>query len=125
MGFTALRQMANAVGLPYETDPDPDADIELTFEEFEAGVQRMVDTGFEIERPAAEAWPHFRGWRANYESIAYRLAYKTDAVPALWSGPRRWEHVPLAPVRPANRRPAGTEDPMQTKRAAPAGPAGT
>jgi hypothetical protein len=105
MGFTALRQMASAVGLPVDEDPDPDADIQLTYEEFEVAVQRLIDVGFEVERSAAEAWPHFRGWRANYESIAYALAYKTDAVPALWAGPRRWQHEPIAPLRPPNRRP--------------------
>ena len=108
MGFTALRQMASAVGIPYSTDPDPDVDIQLTFEEFADGVRRMTDVGFEIERTPEEAWLHFRGWRANYESIAYALAYATDAVPALWSGPRRWQHEQMAPLRPANRRPAGT-----------------
>lgn len=107
MGFTALRQMGSAVGIPVNDDPDPDADIQLTFEQFEAGVQRLIDVGFEVERTAAEAWPHFRGWRANYESVAYSLAYATDAVPALWAGPRRWGHEPIAPVRPANRHPGG------------------
>lgn len=105
MGFTALRQMARAVRIPVVEDPDPDADIELSFEQFEAGVQRLIDVGFEVERTAAQAWPHFRGWRANYESIAYALAYRTDAVPALWAGPRRWAHEPIAPLRPPNRQP--------------------
>jgi hypothetical protein len=105
MGFTALRQMGSAVGIPAVHDPDPDAEIQLTFAEFESGVQRLVDVGFEVERTAAEAWPHFRGWRANYESTAYALAYATDAVPALWAGPRRWPHEPMAPVRPPNRQP--------------------
>jgi hypothetical protein len=108
MGFTALRQMGRAVGLPVTDDPDPDAEIQLSFEEFEAGVQRMLDVGFEVERTAAEAWPHFRGWRVNYESIAYSLAYATDAVPALWSGPRRWPHEPIPPIRPADRRPSSS-----------------
>jgi hypothetical protein len=107
MGFTALRQMASAVGIPVNEDPDPDAEIQLTYEQFEAGVQRLLDVGFEVERTTAEAWPHFRGWRANYESIAYTLAYATDAVPALWAGPRRWAHEPMAPLRPPNRRPGG------------------
>jgi hypothetical protein len=109
MGFVALRQMARAVGIPFEEDPDPDAEIQLSFEQFEAGVQRLVDVGFEIERTTEEAWPHFRGWRANYESIAYALAYATDAVPALWAGPRRWAHEPMAPVRPPNRQPGSTK----------------
>jgi hypothetical protein len=108
MGFTALRQMAGAVGIPYTEDPDPDTEIQLTYEEFAEGVRRLTDVGFEIERTPEEAWPHFRGWRANYESIAYALAYATDAVPSMWSGPRRWPYEPIAPIRPANRRPVGT-----------------
>jgi hypothetical protein len=109
MGFTALRQMGAAVSIPVEEDPDPDADLQLTFEEFRVGVQRLIDVGFEIERSAEEAWPHFRGWRANYESVAYSLAYATDAVPALWSGPRRWDHEPIAPRRPPNRLPSAAQ----------------
>jgi hypothetical protein len=105
MGFTALRQMGSAVGIQVDDDPDPDADIQLTYEEFAAAVQRLIDVGFEVERTAAEAWPHFRGWRGNYESTAYALAYATDAVPALWAGPRRWKHEPIAPLRPPNRHP--------------------
>jgi hypothetical protein len=108
MGFTCLQQLGRAVGIPIEPDPDPDADIQLTFAEFETGVQRLIDIGFETERSAAEAWPHFRGWRVNYERVAYALAYSTDAVPAYWTGPRRWIHEPMPPVRPPNRRPTTT-----------------
>ncbi|HWA67834.1 MAG TPA: hypothetical protein VG899_15840 [Mycobacteriales bacterium] len=109
MGFTALRQMGRAVGLAVDDDPDPDASIQLTFEEFAAGVQRLREVGFETERTAEQAWPQFRGWRVNYERLAYELACKTDAVPALWSGPRRWPHEPTPPVRPANRAPSAAK----------------
>ena len=61
-----------------------------------------------MERSAEEAWPHFRGWRVNYEALAYRLAYELDVVPAHWSGPRRGDLPPIATRRPANRTP---EDP--------------
>jgi hypothetical protein len=105
MGFTCLQQLGRAVGIEIEPDPDPGGELKLSFEEFEAGVQRLVDIGFETERSALEAWPHFRGWRVNYERVAYALAYTTDAVPAYWSGPRRWTHEPMAPVRPPNRLP--------------------
>jgi hypothetical protein len=105
MGFTALRQMSNAVGMNVDHDPDPDAEISLTYDEFAAAVQRLIDVGFDVERSAEDAWPHFRGWRVNYEPLAYHLAYKTDAVPALWSGPRRWAYQPMAPIRPPNRAP--------------------
>lgn len=105
MGFTALRQIADAVGIRYDADPSSESELQLTFAEFEAGYQRLIDVGFDVDLDAAEAWPHFRGWRANYESIAYALAEATDAVPALWSGPRRWKAEPIAPMRPPNRRP--------------------
>jgi hypothetical protein len=104
MGFTALRQIAVAVGVPVE-DPDPDEPLVLTYEQFLGGVARLTEVGFPVERTAAEAWPHFCGWRVNYEAIAYRLARATDAVPAMWSGSRRWESEPMAPRRPAARAP--------------------
>jgi hypothetical protein len=103
MGFTALRQIGVAVGLPVDDDPDPDQPLTLTYDEFLQGVARLEEVGFPVERTAAEAWPHFRGWRVNYESLAYALARATDAVPALWSGPRRWPHEPMAPKRPPSR----------------------
>lgn len=115
MGFTALRQLARSVGIDVDHDPDPDGDIALTYGEFEVAVQRLVDVGFDVERPAAEAWPHFKGWRVNYESLAYALAYKTDAVPALWAGPRRWKHEPIPPVRPPNRAPIGAAPPRSQR----------
>ena len=103
MGFTALRQIGVAIGVPVDDDPDPDQPLQLTYDEYLAGVQRLMAEGFPVERSPEEAWPHFRGWRVNYESIAYALARKTDAVPALWSGPRRWEGEPIPPRRPPAR----------------------
>jgi hypothetical protein len=114
MGFTALRQLGRSEGLDAEDDPDPDGELLLTYEEFEMGVQRLLDVGFDTERTAEEAWPHFRGWRVNYESLAYALAEKTDAVPALWSGPRRWPHEPIPPVRPPNRAPSTIPRPTRS-----------
>jgi len=107
-GFTALRDIARVVGIPFNPDPFPDDPIELTFAEYEAGVERVVKAGFMAERSAEESWPHFRGWRVNYERIAYALARKVDAVPAVWSGPRDWPAEPMAPNRPVDRRPDAT-----------------
>ena len=103
MGFTALRQIGSAVGLPVNVDPDPDQPLALSYDDYLAGVQRLLDVGFPVERTAEQAWPHFRGWRVNYESLAYAIAYRIDAVPALWSGPRRWTSEPIPPRRPATR----------------------
>jgi hypothetical protein len=102
MGFVALREIADAVTIPYDPDPSPDDPIELTYEEYLAGINRMGD--FPIERTPEEAWEHFRGWRVNYESTAYAIADLVVAAPAPWSGDRT--HMPgmaIVPQRPANR----------------------
>ncbi len=108
MGFTALRRIASAMGWTYDPDPDPDSDILLTFEEFGFAVEQMAVAGLPLERSAEEAWPQFRGWRVNYEAIAYRLADRVVAPPAPWSGERRHlaEDVPM-PERPPHRSPGG------------------
>jgi len=106
MGFVAMREIGGALGIRAEQDPDPDADINLTFAEFAGAVDQLRAVGFPIERDAAEAWPHFRGWRVNYESLAYELARHISAVPAPWSGPRRWPAETIAVRRPPNRAPS-------------------
>jgi hypothetical protein len=105
MGFLCLRQLARTAGIQVDDDPLPDAPLELTEQEFAAGYQRLVQVGYPVERSAEQAWPHFRGWRVNYEAAAYALAAELDAVPARWSGPRRSADQPIEPVRPPNRTP--------------------
>lgn len=105
MGFTALREIGAALGLEVDNDPDPDAAISLTFEEFAAAVEQLGSVGFPMERDAGQAWPHFRGWRVNYEGLAYALLRLTDAVPAPWSGPRRWPAKTIPVQRPTTRLP--------------------
>jgi hypothetical protein len=105
MGYLTLRDIAKIESVPHRTDVSPDDAIELTFAEFEEAVGMLSDVGMTIERTAVEAWPHFRGWRVNYEEAAYNLAKHIDAVPALWSGPRRHEEQQIAPIRPVNKLP--------------------
>lgn len=106
MGFTALRNIADVTGIPYDPDPLPTEDIELDYEDFLGGVHRLRDQGFPLERTAEEAWPDFKGWRINYESICYALADMTVAVPGPWSGTRtHLSDMTIVPERPANRRP--------------------
>jgi hypothetical protein len=105
MGFTALREIGGALGMSVDVDPDPDVDIALSFEDFAVAVDQLRAVGFPMERDAAEAWPHFRGWRVNYEALAYELAYRTDQVPAPWSGPRRWGTETIPVQRPNLRTP--------------------
>lgn len=110
MGFTCLRRVADTVGIAYEQDPRPEDEITLTRFEFEQGVAHLERVGFPVERSIDEAWRHFRGWRVNYEAVAYALADRTVAPPALWSGERR--HLPgpaLPPWRPPHRTPDQAE----------------
>ncbi len=108
MGFTALREIAGVEGIAFTADPDPDPPLALSLEAFASGVARLAAAGFPLERSAEEAWPDFRGWRNNYESIAYALADRLMAPPAPWSGERLRLPVPSMPaVRPPDR-PGGT-----------------
>lgn len=104
-GFTALRDIARVLRFEFETDPRPDAPIQLSFSEFDAAVSMVEEAGFPAERTAKQAWPHFHGWRVNYEAIAYELCRRGDAVPALWTGTRDFPARPVPPARPADRRP--------------------
>jgi hypothetical protein len=116
MGFRCLRQLASTVGIPYDDDPRPDAGIQLTREEFDRGISRLLSVDFAMTRTPDEAWPHFQGWRVNYEFIAYRLAYAIDAVPAAWSGPRRSGEPPISPRLVINRTPESPEGAPPTYR---------
>ena len=110
MGFTLLNRIATTLGWEVDPDPNPDGPIDLTFEEFERAVSMLVSVGFVTERRAEEAWADFRGWRVNYESVAYRLADRLTVPPAPWSGQRRhMRSGPVEPRRPPQRRPGGGE----------------
>ncbi|TWV31281.1 hypothetical protein FRZ03_35645 [Streptomyces misionensis] len=104
-GFSALRDIARAVRVPFDADPSPGAPLRLTYAEFDAAVEMLDAAGFHAERTPQEAWPHFRGWRVNYEALAYELCRRCDAVPALWTGPRDFPTASIPPRRPVDRRP--------------------
>ena len=65
-------------------------------QQFVAAAERARAAGMEFEREPDAAWPHFKGWRVNYEAAAYILAAELDVVPALWSGPRLQPEEPRA-----------------------------
>jgi len=109
-GFICFQDIARAMGLDIP-EPDPQAGISITYEEFLEAIERMRFVDFPIERDPADAWPDFVGWRVNYEPAAFAIAYAIDAAPAMWSGPRRDpRHVAIPPVRPPyGRPPSGAE----------------
>jgi hypothetical protein len=111
-GFLGLRALARLFRVELPDDPQPDAPIALTYEEFSEGLDRLEAVGFPIERSREEAWRHFRGWRVNYEAAAYLLADRLVAVPAPWSGERRSLQLgaeELLPARPQHRSPDDPE----------------
>lgn len=106
MGFTCLRDIAQVLRIPFDPDPTPEDGIALPRHEFAGAYERLDEIGYPISRPVDDAWAHFRGWRVNYESVAYALAAALDAPPARWTGPRRmFRGESLAPDRPVDRRP--------------------
>ena len=108
MGFSLLNRIATTLGWEVDLDPNPDGPIDLTFAEFEKAVAMLVSVGFATERSAEDAWADFRGWRVNYESVAYRLADRLTVPPAPWSGPRRHMRSGVVePRRPPQRHPGG------------------
>jgi len=99
-GLVCFGEVARSIGIDVPAEPAPGAGISLTYAEFLDAVTRLREVTFPIERDPEAAWPHFVGWRVNYEQAAYALAEAIDAVPALWSGPRRHPEAPMPPLRP-------------------------
>jgi hypothetical protein len=104
-GFLCLKQIARAMGIEVPDEPDPSGGISLSYQDFLDAITRMRDVDFPIERDPVDAWVDFVGWRVNYEQAAYAVAAAVDAVPALWSGPRRRRVPAIAPIRPPLGRP--------------------
>jgi hypothetical protein len=104
-GFQCFREIARAIGIEVPDEPEPSGQITLSYQEFLDAIDRMRKVDFPIEREPADAWPDFVGWRLNYEQAAYAIADAVDAVPALWSGPRRRYSPAIAPIRPGLGRP--------------------
>jgi len=106
VGYITLRRLAASMDLPIPQDPAPTDPIDLAKADFDDAVRWLHEAGWETERLADDAWPHFHGWRVNYEAAVYQLAYHLDLPPALWSGPRRpGRPAPRPPLRPTDRKP--------------------
>jgi hypothetical protein len=111
-GFICLGDVARAMGFDIPDEPDPSLGISITYQEFleAVAVLRLVDFPLE-ERSPEDAWQDFVGWRVNYEQAAFALAYAIDAVPAMWSGPRRdKKKAAIRPLRPPYGRPPDAVD---------------
>jgi hypothetical protein len=118
-GRECLLAVAQALGLSEEAETEPET-ISLSYEDFLGAAHWMERVEFPISREPTEAWPDFIKWRATYERAAYAIAERIDAVPALWSGPRRHPTMPIPPSRPhlsrPPSRPSDTAGPNATDR---------
>jgi hypothetical protein len=110
-GFECFTRVAQAMGVDVPDEVTNGTSVDLSYDQFLKAVERLREVDFPIERDPADAWPDFTGWRVNYERAAYGIAAAVDAVPAMWSGPRRRDLAPIAPFRPAPGR-ADTRHPM-------------
>ena len=99
-GFLCFQDVSRAMGLQVPDRVDPDAGISLTYEQFLDAIARMREVDFPIDRDPKDAWPDFVGWRVNYERYAFAIAAEIEAVPAMWSGPRRRPRPEIPPIRP-------------------------
>ena len=113
-GFVCFRQIALALGFGVPEEPDPGGRISLSYQEFLDAVEQLRAVDFPIERDPADAWPDFIGWRVTYEQAAYVIAAEVDAVPALWSGPRRLGDPAIPPTRPPAGHPLSAPYPKAT-----------
>jgi hypothetical protein len=125
VGYLAMRKLASGVGIAVTEDPHPDDPLVLTRQEFDDAVEHMREAGWQFERSADEAWPHFHGWRVNYEAAAYALARFLDLPPAIWSGNRpRHRPPPQVPARPPHREPSDPDEADPSHSAGSTGGAG-
>ena len=84
MGTNCLRGLAGVLRVPFDPDPLPTTPIRLTYDEYLEGIDRLREVGYPMERSPEEAWPHFSGWRVNYESIVDGLTPIVMPPPAPW-----------------------------------------
>jgi hypothetical protein len=105
-GFICFADVARAMGFDIPGEPDPNQGISVTYQEFLEAIAVLDLVNFKMERSPEDAWPDFVGWRVNYEQAAFAIAYAIDAVPAMWSGPRRdKKKAHIRPLRPPYGRP--------------------
>ena len=105
-GIVCLQELGKVLRIPYDPDPLPETPTAVTVEDWLEACRMVTDAGYTCQRDPNEAYLHFRGWRANYEALAFAIAAEIDAVPAPWSGPRNPPLPVVYPDRQPNRRPS-------------------
>ncbi len=106
-GFTCFNEIARAMGFAIPEEPDVEPRHQPQLRGVPGCHRPDAEGGLpDRARARANAWPDFVGWRVNYEQAAYAIARAVDAVPALWSGPRRHPEQSADAADPAADRAA-------------------
>ena len=83
-GVNALSHIADFLGIPHEP-PEPDADITLSQESFDAARSELETLGVPVHEDRQQSWVDFRAKRARYEPLLAVLGRMTDAPRSEWS----------------------------------------
>lgn len=78
----------NDLALTLRIAPSPAHDAAVTEAEFLKGYEALVDSGFPVDIPCAQAWPSFAKIRGAYATTASRILSEIVAPPAPWTGNR-------------------------------------
>jgi hypothetical protein len=87
-GSLSLRAIAEYYRVPFDPDPRPGDPIAVTQEEFAAVYDELAATGVPLRGSMEDCWPHFAGWRVNYDTVLLELARIINAPVAPWVSDR-------------------------------------
>jgi hypothetical protein len=87
-GFLALRRIADAFGIKYDSAPSPGDPVSVTRAEFEEVLDELDSAGLAVVPDRDAAWMDWRGWRVNYDTVLLALARLVEAPPAPWVSDR-------------------------------------
>ena len=87
-GFLALRKIADAFGLSYDRDPEPDDAITISRAEWDLAIDELQKGGVKTVADLDVAWAKWKGWRVNYDTVLLDLARLIEAPPAAWVSDR-------------------------------------
>jgi hypothetical protein len=115
-GFLALRRIADAFGIAYESDPDPDDPISVSREEWNVAMDEMAAAGAQLKNDRDKAWADWKGWRVNYDTVLLNIARLVEAPPTPWisdrsplQGDPSWQRRAAAATEALRRRTRGVQ----------------
>jgi ABC-type multidrug transport system fused ATPase/permease subunit len=103
-GYSALRRIADFLGIPYDPDPQQTDGTSIAREEFDDACRQLAADGVPLKSDLDQAWVDFNGWRVNYDAVLVGIAGLTMAPYAMWSSDRSLRRVRLPPITRRGRR---------------------